>query len=133
MTECTPFSVLIIEDDAIACDVARKSLMRLGCRVTITHTAESGLDELKRQDFNVVIAGLCIRRMGGRSIARWIRSNKPATVCIILTSWQGELENAVLVNDGISSIIHKPLQFNEIRQKIGSLIPGVTEFLPEEI
>ncbi|MBN1307048.1 MAG: response regulator [Chitinispirillaceae bacterium] len=112
------FQMLVIDDDADLCETLRKNLVRLGCEVTIADTAESGLEQLKSAKFDAVFAALCVRDMGGRSIARWVKDRLNGTKFFIVTSWKGDLEPNLLKLDGIHDVIHKPINFSEVRDKV---------------
>jgi DNA-binding response OmpR family regulator len=112
------FHVLVIDDDADLREVLRKSLSRLGCHVTVAETAEKGLDILKYNRYNAVFATLCVRNMGGRSIARWVKQQASDTKFFLVTSWRGDLEQNILKLDGIHDVVHKPINFSEIRDKV---------------
>jgi len=112
------FHVLIIDDDEGLRETLRKSLARLGCDVTVSPTAELGMDELKKRTFDAVFAALCVRDMGARSIARWVKKNSSNTKFLIVTSWKGYLESNLLKLDGIHDVIHKPVKFGEIKDKV---------------
>ncbi len=112
------FHVLVIDDDADLREVLRKSLSRLGCNVTVAETAEKGLDNLKINRYNAVFAALCVRNMGGRSIARWVKQQSSDTKFFLVTSWRGDLEHSLLKLDGIHDVVHKPINFSEIRDKV---------------
>lgn len=114
----TMFHVLVIDDDTELCENLRKNLLRLGCDVTVAETAEGGIDRLKSDKFDAVFAALCVRDMGGRSIARWVKSRLYGTKFFIVTSWKGDLEPNLLKLDGIHDVIHKPVNFGEIRDKV---------------
>ncbi|HEX3019127.1 MAG TPA: response regulator [Chitinispirillaceae bacterium] len=114
----TMFHVLIIDDDADLREILRKSLTRLGCNVTVAETAEKGLDILKLGQYNAVFAALCVRNMGGRSIARWVKQQSSDTKFFLVTSWRGDLEHSLLKLDGIHDVVHKPINFSEIRDKV---------------
>lgn len=114
----TMFHVLIIDDDADLRDILRKNLIRLGCEVTLANTAEGGMDCLMQSKYDAVFAALCVRDMGGRSIARWVKNELMGTKFFIVTSWKGELEANLLKLDGIHDVIHKPVSFSEVRDKV---------------
>jgi CheY-like chemotaxis protein len=112
------FQVLIVSDSAESqCDL-KKNLIRLGCKVKTANSAENGIDELKKGSFDAIFADLCVREKGGRSIARWIKNESMPSKVFIVTSWKGELEPHVLQADGIHAVIHKPFNFNEIRDTL---------------
>ncbi len=108
-------NALVIDDNDTARYCFKKALYRLGCSVNEAGSAEEAICELSLMPYNVVMASLCVKKMGGRSIARWVRDNCPATKFFLITSWKGKLEDHILAVDGIHGIIHKPLLFTEIR------------------
>ena len=112
------FHVLVIDDDADLRETLRRNLVRLGCEVTIADTAEFGLEQLRGGKFDAVFAALCVRDMGGRSIARWVKNELNGTKFFIVTSWKGDLEPNLLKLDGIHDVIHKPVNFGEVRDKV---------------
>lgn len=109
------FQALVVEDDPGVCGCLQNALSRLGWRVTVSSTAGGAIESLKQANFDAVFAELCLRECGGRSIARWVKSQGTQTRVFIVTSWRGELEPSLLRLDGIHSVVHKPLIFNEIR------------------
>ncbi len=112
------FQILIIDDDVESCEILQKNLVRLGCEVTIANTAEDGIEQLERIKYDAVFAALCVRNMGGRGIARWVKERSNGTKVFIMTSWKGDLEPNLLKLDGINDVIHKPLKFWEVHDKI---------------
>ena len=114
----TIFHVLVIDDDLNLRDTLRRNLLRLGCDVAIADTAECGIDKLRSDKYDAVFAALCVRDMGGRSIARWVKNRHNHTKFFIITSWKGDLEPNLLKLDGIHDVIHKPVNFCEVRDKV---------------
>ncbi len=112
------FQVLIVSESEESQSDLKKNLVRLGCKVKTANSAESGIDELKRNNFDAIFTDLCVREKGGRSIARWVKSESIHSKVFIVTSWKGELEPHVLQADGIHDVIHKPFIFHEIRDKL---------------
>ena len=112
----TLFNALVIDDDSNVRTTFKKALQHLGCRVTEAESAEKGINFLNNTNFNIVFAALCVKKMGARAVARWIKANRPNTKFIIITSWKGQLETAILSADGIHGVVHKPLLFTEIRE-----------------
>ena len=109
------FNALIIDDNFDVRATFRKALNRLGCAVKEVESTEKGISELITTPFNLVLASLCVKNIGARGVARWIKSNSPNTKFFIITSWKGQLEEHILEVEGIHGVIHKPLLFTEIR------------------
>ena len=109
------FEALIIDDNLEARTMFKKALNRLGCNVHEAETAENGISQLAMMSFHIVFAALCVRNLGARGIARWVKNNCPNTKFLIITNWKGQLEHHILEIEGIHGVIHKPLLFAEIR------------------
>jgi DNA-binding NtrC family response regulator len=112
------FKVLIIEDNIDIQESLKRALSRLGCKVTAVDTSENAFEELKNTTFDAIFAELCLKGESSRSIARWVKTNSPQTKFFVITSWKGLLNLEILNKDGIHAIIHKPLIFSEIRDKL---------------
>jgi CheY-like chemotaxis protein len=112
------FKILVIEDNPATQEVLKRSLSRLGCEVFAVDTAETGTDELKKNHYDAVFAALCVREMGARSVARWVKNNSQQTKFFVVTGWKGDLETNLLQMDGIHDVVRKPLIFTEIRDKL---------------
>ena len=112
------FHVLIIDDDSNLREALSRSLVRLGCEVSTAETAEKGVEQIKNGPYDAVFAALCVREMGGRGVARVVKSNSANTKFFLITSWKGELEPGLLRFDGIHDVIRKPINFTEIRDKV---------------
>lgn len=112
------FSALIIDDNLESRSTFKRALVKLGCYVKEADSAESGIQFLLQFPYTIVFASLCVKQMGARGIARWIRKNRPRTKCFIVTNWKGELERNILAIDGIDGVVHKPLLFAEIRDTL---------------
>jgi CheY-like chemotaxis protein len=112
------FKILVIEDNPATQEALKRSLSRLGCEVFAVDTAEGGIDELSRTHYDAVFAALCVREMGARTVARWVKNNSPQTKFFVVTSWKGDLESNLLHLDGIHDVIRKPLIFTEIRDTL---------------
>jgi len=113
------FHALIVSDDAESTlRQLQYSLCRLGCRVHSAQSTESAVKELTKNPYDIVFAELCLKQGGGRSVGRWLKQMGLRTKFFIVTSWKGELEKEILRSDGISDIIHKPIIFNELRDKM---------------
>ncbi|MDD5673950.1 MAG: response regulator [Chitinivibrionales bacterium] len=112
------FEVLVIEENVATRDILKNALSRLGCHVTVSDFAEKAMELLEKIRFDVIFADLCMRNISARSLARWVRQRVPETKFFIVTGWKGELDQRMLQLDGIHAVLHKPLIFSKIRDKI---------------
>ncbi|MDG5814321.1 response regulator [Chitinispirillales bacterium ANBcel5] len=109
--------VLIVEDDKDVQEALVRSLRRLGCETSVENTAEKGVESIKNNHFDAVLVSLCVREMGGRSVARMVRNISEDTKTFLVTGWKGDLESNLLRIEGIHDVIRKPLNFSTIKEK----------------
>ena len=113
-------SVLVIDDDPIACEHAKVVLGQSGIA---TETATSGREALemvrlrhaRRDPYNLIIVDWHMPEMDGVEVTRQIRSIiSDASAIIILTAynWDDVMEEAV--SAGVDSFISKPLFFGSL-------------------
>jgi len=121
MSDLESFRILIISEQQETIDELKKISERIGCSIEYAQTTEAGLELLKAELFDAVFVDLCVRSVGGRGVARMVKLFKLPVSVYIVTSWKGELEQSLLVGDGITSVIHKPLSFNEIQDLLNAL------------
>jgi DNA-binding response OmpR family regulator len=112
------FNALVIDDNPEVCHTFKKFLARLGCDVSIAESAEEGIDQFSAITYDIVFVALCIREMGARGVARWLRYRFPRTKVMAMTSWKGDLDSSILSIDGIHEVIRKPLNFGELRKTV---------------
>jgi DNA-binding response OmpR family regulator len=112
------FQALVIEDNPSTTATLQNALSRLGWRCVAVQTAEEGVAQFGRCSFDAVFAELCVREQGGRFVARWVKDQNLAAKVFIVTSWKGELDERLLLIDGIHDVVRKPLIFSEVRDRI---------------
>jgi two-component system, NtrC family, response regulator HydG len=112
------FQALVIDDDLEICQILQKVLNQLGCNVIFADSAEKGIEKFATVAFDLVFVALCIREIGARGVARWVRYRFPQTKVMATTSWKGELDKTILSFDGIHDVVHKPFKINEIRHTV---------------
>ena len=108
-------SVLVIDDDFIACDHAKLVLEKVGIH---TETALSGtkalemirLHNARRESYDLIIVDWQMPEMDGLEVTRQIRSilgNETAIIILTAYNWDDIIEEAV--SAGVDSFIAKPL------------------------
>lgn len=112
------FEVLVIEENLATQDILKNALSRLGCHVTIAEFSEKAIELIEKVRFDAILADLCIKEMSARSVARWVKERYPEIKFFVVTGWKGELDQKMLLMDGIHAVLHKPLIFSKIRDKI---------------
>ena len=113
-------SVLVIDDDPVACEHARLVLEQIGIACEIAYSGEEAIEMVKlrhaRADpYNLILVDLKMPDMDGIETTREIRKivgHESAIIIITAYRWDDVLEEAVQA--GVDSFIAKPLFANTI-------------------
>ncbi len=121
-TEMSPseMSVLIIDDDPVACEHAKLVLEKIGVSCEAAYSGEEALEMVKlrharRQPYNLILVDLKMPSMDGIETTREIRrivGHESAIIIITAYKWDDVLEEAV--SAGADSFIAKPLFANNV-------------------
>ena len=101
--------VLIVDDEALLCDLFTDMLIDQGYEVESTTEADDGLDRLRTAHFDVVLLDLMLGRMSGFEVLEKIRHMYYPPVVIVMTGY-GSTEIAVeAMKQGAADFITKPV------------------------
>ena len=102
-------NVLIVDDDQAMCEMLDADLKRRGFRVTWHTLAENAFSNLKKADFDVVLADIHLPGMTGIELCERISANRPDIPVIAMTGF-GSLEKAVAsIRAGAYDFVNKPV------------------------
>ncbi|WP_319468717.1 sigma-54 dependent transcriptional regulator [uncultured Pseudodesulfovibrio sp.] len=114
----TRSSVLVVEDEQIARENLTHVLTATGLDVTALASAEEGLRELEKKEYDLVITDLMLPGMDGISMLERIRTQHPFVMVIVVTG-HATVSNAVTaMQKGAHSYIAKPVKLDELRLQV---------------
>jgi signal transduction histidine kinase/DNA-binding response OmpR family regulator len=108
-------TILVVDDDPIACDHAKLILDSAGVSSEIAHSGKEAVEMVKlrharRNPYNLIIVDWQMPEMDGMEVTRQIRSIIGAeTAIIILTAYNWEDIADEAIKAGVDSFISKPL------------------------
>lgn len=108
-------SVLVIDDDPIACDHAKLVLEKTGISAETAHSGKEALEMIKvkvarREPYNLIIIDWQMPEMDGVEVTRQIRKILgDETAIIILTAYNWDDITNEAIEAGVDSFIAKPL------------------------
>ena len=115
-------NILVIDDDPGLLAFLQKRLDLAGYRVTTAASGEAGLEKMKADIPDLVIADVMMPGMDGFSFVREIRVDAQLTrVPIIIVTAQEELGD-IFKMEGVQGFFPKPLDTEMLMDKIRSLI-----------
>jgi len=131
--------ICFIDDSKTSAYVTKKLLKQQGYAVDHFPDAESALEALMENEYDLVITDLMISSDGGVNgddLIRLIRhSGHPTKSIIPIMVVTGASDNAIfdeLITAGANKVLSKPLDGESLQQAINDLIPKLTEFSPAD-
>jgi DNA-binding NtrC family response regulator len=111
--------ILVIDDEPIVREVLRDVLAREAYSLTFAVDAETGLEALDRQEFDLVVLDLMLPGMGGLEALTEIRRRDPDQVIVMLTAF-GSVETAVqAMRMGANDYLTKPFKNDDVLRAVG--------------
>jgi len=114
--------ILLIDDD----EWIRNSLAMFfegeGCFLTVCETAEEGLEALKNQDYQTIIADYRLPGMDGLEFFRLIQESNRSILKLLITAYgnQNIITEAEAI--GIGTVIQKPFTVEILKQSLLRLL-----------
>ena len=121
-------SVLIVDDDPVACQHAKLVLEKLGISSEVATSGTEAIEMVKlrharRQPYNLIVVDWKMPEMDGVETARQIRAivgNESAIIILTAYRWDDVLEEALAA--GIDSFIPKPLFASTLMDELQSAL-----------
>jgi signal transduction histidine kinase/CheY-like chemotaxis protein len=104
--------VLVVEDNVVNQQVARRFLQRLGCEVVVAENGKRGVEEYFGDEFGLVLMDVQMPVMDGLTAAREIRARdgnrKTPIVALTASAMTDEMERCTAA--GMNDLLVKPLE-----------------------
>lgn len=114
--------VLIVDDSATALQHFEEALLKLGHQPAGAKNAESALDRISQERFDLILSDLVMPDTDGISLLREVRRRGLDLPFIIVTSY-GSLSSAVAaVREGADDYITKPISEELLAHRLGSVV-----------
>lgn len=107
-------NILVIDDNLDICQLLDRFLTKKGHQVQTTISGKTGLEYVKKSNFDLIFCDFKLREMDGREILEKVKEICPSTQVIIITGY-GDVKIAVeMIKNGALDYITKPLIPDEI-------------------
>jgi two-component system response regulator HydG len=114
--------ILIIDDEVNVALLLSKFLTRNGFDVSTAASGNSGIEQLKNEEFDLVLCDYRLEDTDGREMLRKIKTQYPNTGVIIITGYSDIKMAVELIKMGAYDYISKPLYPDEILNTITKAI-----------
>jgi DNA-binding NtrC family response regulator len=115
-------AILIAEDEEILRNELSDALTDVGYKVIKAADGAAALDELKVQDFQIVLTDLRMPKMDGLELLRKGRESAPETFFLVMTAF-GSLDTAIeALRAGATDYLIKPVAIEDLISKVNRLV-----------
>lgn len=112
------YSILIIDDEKIVCDMMKLSLEQEGYEVESFLTGDAALERLKGKKFDMVVTDFKMKGIDGLEVLRTVKQLYPKTSVIMITAF-ANLDVAIeALREDVHDFFPKPIKINDLKQSI---------------
>lgn len=114
--------LLLVDDEERFVSTLAERLRLRSCNTRIATSGSAALDEIKKEQPDIVLLDLKMPGMDGLEVLEKIKTEYPKIVVIMLTG-QGDTQSCQdMFNAGASDCIVKPIEINNVMDKIKEIM-----------
>ena len=114
--------VLLIDDDEWIRDSLTLYFCSEGCDLLALETAEEGMEELKRRDYDIIIVDYRLPGMDGLEFLERIKDSHPDALRLLITAYGSRDVFLKAREIGVQGFIDKPFTSKTIENSLSQLI-----------
>lgn len=124
-TQANPLRFLVVDDTEDIRDLMARMVVRLGHLADEAADGVEAVEAIQKAPYDIMLLDLSMPRMGGEEVIRWLNEHPDHGVglrIVVITAWAGE-RRAVLQELGVSTVLHKPLRTQQLRDLVEASRP----------
>src|SRR5437588_109425 len=125
--------ILVVEDDRTTQHLVSSILKGSGHTVTAVSDGSAALDEVRRQDYDLVLTDIWMPQMNGLDLLAEIRKMPKPPRTVILTSDTTSETMLRALREQAYQFLTKPVQATELRELVESALAAPAEIPPIEV
>ena len=110
--------IIVIDDEKIVCDMAKKILEAEGYEVETFTDSQLALERIKAQAFDLVITDLKMEHVSGMDILKEVNRLYPKTRVIMLTAYATLDATIEAIRERIFDFFPKPVKIDELKKSV---------------
>ena len=114
--------ILIVDDDEWIRDSLEIFFEGEGCHLTALETAEEGIEALRRQDFDIIIADYKLPGMDGLKFLEFVKDTHPKSKKVLITAYRSNDAMNEAMRVGIEGVIEKPFTTKTLEACLTSIL-----------
>jgi two-component system, sensor histidine kinase len=115
--------VLVVDDDADACDILSHVLKHLGHEAECVQDSVQALPRLLREPFDVVLLDLVMPGLSGFDLLRATQVGVGNPAAVIAVSSYSEFRHKA-AEAGFHAFVEKPVELSKLRPVLAALLPS---------
>ena len=121
-------SALLVEDNMVNQQLARRLLEKIGCQVTLAVNGQQAIEQLRQQGFDLVLMDIQMPVLDGLEATRQVRAGEAGderrdVPIIALTAHAMEGDRERFLASGMNAYLSKPIDSAELYATIEQLLP----------
>ncbi len=113
-----PIRILVVDDDAITCNLLEEVLVKEGYLVDKALTGKEAIAKGESQLFDVVLSDIRMAEVDGMAVLKAFKERSPDTIVMMMTAF-GSIETAIqAIKEGAFDYVSKPFRLEEIKLTI---------------
>jgi DNA-binding NtrC family response regulator len=113
-----PQKIVVIDDEKIVCDMAKKILVNEGYEVETFVNSELALERIRQQRFDLVITDLKMENVSGMDILKEVNQLYPQTKVIMITAYATLDATIEAIRERIYDFFPKPVKIDELKKSV---------------
>jgi DNA-binding NtrC family response regulator len=110
--------IVVIDDEKIVCDMAKKILEAEGYEVETFTDSHSALERIRSVRFDLVITDLKMEHISGMDILKEVNRLYPQTRVIMLTAYATLDATIEAIRERIYDFFPKPVKIDELKKSV---------------
>ena len=110
--------VLVIDDEDAIRELLKEFLEENGCTVTTEATAEDGLMQLRKDQYDLVLLDIMLRHTNGLTVLQSIKKIAPELSVIMITGNNDITLAEECLSKGATDYISKPFDFDYLKDSV---------------
>lgn len=111
----TQISVLVVDDDPVACRLLQEVLIKQGYQVEAAQSGSEAIEKAKASLFDVVLSDIKMPDLDGLELLKALKCLSPETIVIMMTAF-GSIGTAIeAIQEGAYDYLSKPFKLEEVK------------------
>ncbi len=113
-----PKNIIVVDDEKIICDMAKKILQAEGYAVDTFTNSVLALDAIRKKQYDLVVTDLMMEQISGMDILREVNRCSPQTKVIMLTAYATMDATIEAIREQIFDFFPKPVKIEDLKKSV---------------